>query len=217
MQHDLLIEMLNRLKLTAIRDQLDSLIDEAGRRELSIRESLSLFCEREIARKDERRIEMSIGLARFPFVRDLDGFDFAAQPSHKGAAIGRAVRRAGMHLLFLPQYSPRSQADRTAIRQAQGLATQGKRSVHCCRLASYRRTAPLLHVSRVQQLFPSRGIRFILNRSRFNGEPQIAVYVIEEDLAERGIDRGELVPGIKFLSHKALPALFAEYDIVSHW
>ena len=24
---------------------------------------------------------MSIGLARFPFVRDLDGFDFAAQPS----------------------------------------------------------------------------------------------------------------------------------------
>jgi hypothetical protein len=38
-----------------------------------------LFCEREIARKDERRIEMSVGLARFPFVRDLDGIDFAAQ------------------------------------------------------------------------------------------------------------------------------------------
>ena len=64
--------MLNRLKLTAIRDQLDSLIDEAGRRELTIREALALFCEREIARKDERRIEMSFGLARFPFVRDLD-------------------------------------------------------------------------------------------------------------------------------------------------
>ena len=40
-----------------------------------------MFCEREIARKDERRIEMSIGLARFPFVRDLAGSDFAAQPS----------------------------------------------------------------------------------------------------------------------------------------
>jgi hypothetical protein len=35
--------MLNRLKLTAIRDQLDSLIDEAGRCELTIREALSLF------------------------------------------------------------------------------------------------------------------------------------------------------------------------------
>ena len=81
MEHDHLVAMLNRLKLTAIRDQLDSLIDEAGRRELTIREALSLFCEREIARKDERRIEMSVGLARFPFVRDLDGFDLAAQPS----------------------------------------------------------------------------------------------------------------------------------------
>ena len=81
MEHDHLIAMLNRLKLTAIRDQLDSLIDEAGRRELTIREALSLFCEREITRKDERRIEMSIGLARFPFVRDLDRLDFSAQPS----------------------------------------------------------------------------------------------------------------------------------------
>jgi len=40
-----------------------------------------LLCEREIARKDERRIEMTLKLARFPFVRDLSGFDFAAQPS----------------------------------------------------------------------------------------------------------------------------------------
>ncbi len=65
MDQDPLIAMLNRLKLTAIRDQLDSLIDEAARRELTIREAVALFCEREIARKDERRIEMSIGLARF--------------------------------------------------------------------------------------------------------------------------------------------------------
>ncbi|MBP2307479.1 ATP-binding protein [Azospirillum melinis] len=79
--HDHLIAMLNRLKLTALRDQLDSLIDEAGRRELTIRESLALFCEREIARRDQRRIDMGFGLARFPFVRELAGFDFAAQPS----------------------------------------------------------------------------------------------------------------------------------------
>ncbi|HEU0283543.1 MAG TPA: ATP-binding protein, partial [Sphingomicrobium sp.] len=46
-----------------------------------LRETLALFCEREIARKDERRIEMAFGLAKFPFVRDLAGFDFKAQPS----------------------------------------------------------------------------------------------------------------------------------------
>ena len=80
-QHDHLIIMLNRLKLTALPDQLDSLIDEAGRRELTIRDALALFYERAIARRDQRRIDMSFGLARFPFVRDLAGFDFAAQPS----------------------------------------------------------------------------------------------------------------------------------------
>jgi DNA replication protein DnaC len=78
---DRLTEMLTRLKLTAVRDQLDGLLDEAGREELSLRETLVLLCEREIARKDERRIEMTLKLARFPFVRDLVGFDLAAQPS----------------------------------------------------------------------------------------------------------------------------------------
>jgi hypothetical protein len=33
MEHDHLIAMLNRLKLTGIRDQPDSLVDEAARRD----------------------------------------------------------------------------------------------------------------------------------------------------------------------------------------
>src|ERR1700756_5515409 len=78
---DRLTEMLTRLKLTAVRDQLDGLLDEAGRQDLSLRETLVLLCEREIARKDERRIEMTLKLARFPFICDLSGFDFSAQPS----------------------------------------------------------------------------------------------------------------------------------------
>jgi DNA replication protein DnaC len=79
--HDVLIEQLSRLKLTLIRDQLDSLLDEAARRELTLREALGFLCEREIARKDERRIEMGGKIAHFPTSRDLAGFDFAAQPS----------------------------------------------------------------------------------------------------------------------------------------
>jgi len=46
---------------------------------------------------------------------------------------------------------------------------------------------------------------------------KIPVFIVEEDLAERGIDSDELVPGVKLLSCRALPALFAEYEIVSHW
>jgi DNA replication protein DnaC len=73
--------MLTRLKLTGMRDQLDTLLDEATRRDLSARETVALLCEREIARKDQRRIEMALKLAHFPFLRDLTSFDFAAQPS----------------------------------------------------------------------------------------------------------------------------------------
>jgi DNA replication protein DnaC len=111
-EHDHLVTMLNRLKLTALRDQLDSLVDEAGRRELTIRDALALFCEREIARRDQRRIDMSFGLARFPFVRDLASFDFGAQPSIDKAqvreiATGRFIANGEAVLLLGPPGSAR--------------------------------------------------------------------------------------------------------------
>jgi DNA replication protein DnaC len=100
-------QMLGRLKLTAIRDQLDSLLDEAAQGELTLRETLALFCEREIARKDERRIEMAMSIAKFPYVRDLAGFDFKAQPSLdpkqiRDLATGRFIANGETLLLLGP-------------------------------------------------------------------------------------------------------------------
>jgi hypothetical protein len=46
---------------------------------------------------------------------------------------------------------------------------------------------------------------------------KIPVLVIEEDLAARGIERGELIPGIELISAKTLPKRMAEYDVVSQW
>jgi sulfur relay (sulfurtransferase) DsrF/TusC family protein len=46
---------------------------------------------------------------------------------------------------------------------------------------------------------------------------KIPVYVVEEDLTERGIAGADLVPGIKLVPRRSLPGLFAEYDLVSHW
>jgi sulfur transfer complex TusBCD TusB component (DsrH family) len=45
----------------------------------------------------------------------------------------------------------------------------------------------------------------------------IPVFVIEEDLVARGIERDELIPGVELLSLKMLPKRMAEYEIVSHW
>ena len=46
---------------------------------------------------------------------------------------------------------------------------------------------------------------------------KIQVYAIAEDLADRGIDRGELVAGVQLLSRSALPGIFADYELVAHW
>jgi sulfur relay (sulfurtransferase) DsrF/TusC family protein len=45
----------------------------------------------------------------------------------------------------------------------------------------------------------------------------IPVYVVAEDLADRGIERRELVPGVQPLSRTELPGLFAEYAVIAHW
>lgn len=105
--HEHLERMLTGLKLTAIRDQLDNLIDEAARADLTIREALTLFCEREIARKEQRGIEMSFGLAHFPYVRDIAGFNFDSQPSIDKAQVrelstGRFVANGEAVLLLGP-------------------------------------------------------------------------------------------------------------------
>ena len=105
--HEALVGMLGRLRLTVIRDQLDSLLDEAARRELTLREALAFLCEREVARRDERRVEMAMKIAHFPFARDLDGFDFAAQPSLdprqvRELATGRFVANGEAVLLLGP-------------------------------------------------------------------------------------------------------------------
>jgi len=46
---------------------------------------------------------------------------------------------------------------------------------------------------------------------------KIPVYVVAEDLADRGIERSELVPGVQLLSRTKLPGLFDEYALVAHW
>src|ERR1700752_2114695 len=46
---------------------------------------------------------------------------------------------------------------------------------------------------------------------------KIPVFVIEEDLAARGIERDELVPGVQLLSARMLPERMAESQLISHW
>ncbi len=46
---------------------------------------------------------------------------------------------------------------------------------------------------------------------------KIPVYVVEEDVAARGIEDRDLIPGIRPLSRAKVPEMCAEYTIVSLW
>jgi DNA replication protein DnaC len=105
--HERLAEMLDALKLTAIRDQLDRLLGEAARQELTLADALAMLCERELGRRHERRIEMGLSIAKFPAVRELSTFDYKAQPSLdskqiKDLAAGRWIGLGETVLLLGP-------------------------------------------------------------------------------------------------------------------
>lgn len=73
--------MLSRLRLGAIRDQLEGLLEEAAQRNWNLREALAWLCAAEVASKEQRRLAMAMIIAHFPCVRTLEGFEFEAQPS----------------------------------------------------------------------------------------------------------------------------------------
>lgn len=45
----------------------------------------------------------------------------------------------------------------------------------------------------------------------------VEVFFVEEDAAERGLERGDLIEGPKGVRRSALPTLLGRYDQVWHW
>ena len=106
-RHEHLTALLTRLKLTAVRERLDNLLDETTRRELTLREALVYLCEAEVAHKEQRRIDMGSRIAHFPYLRSLEDFDFSAQPALdprqvRELATGRWVANGDALLLLGP-------------------------------------------------------------------------------------------------------------------
>lgn len=48
-------------------------------------------------------------------------------------------------------------------------------------------------------------------------EKGVDVYIVEEDLAERGIVASALIAGVTAVSRKRLPTIFGAHDQIWHW
>jgi DNA replication protein DnaC len=80
-ESDQLRETLQSLKLESIADNLDALCDQAAKEEWSYATFLSQLLEEELSARDQRRLAVTTKMARFPFHKTLEQFDFAFQPS----------------------------------------------------------------------------------------------------------------------------------------
>ena len=48
-------------------------------------------------------------------------------------------------------------------------------------------------------------------------EKDVPVYVVQEDVEERGLSAGELLPGVRSINRTGIAKLFGEFDAVWHW
>ena len=72
---------LGRLKLPRMAECLDSLAEQAAKHEWTYLDFLDHLLEAEVSARSERDIAMKTKLAHFPFLKTLDQFDFAFQPT----------------------------------------------------------------------------------------------------------------------------------------
>jgi DNA replication protein DnaC len=74
-------EQMQRLRLIRLVDDLPALLQEASKKDLAYSDFLEEVLSREIAAKHERHTAMKTAMARFPFQKTLESFDFKFQPS----------------------------------------------------------------------------------------------------------------------------------------
>ena len=74
-------EHLQRLRLNTVRERLEALLQEASAKELSYADFLDRLLSEEVEAKTAKHVTMRTNLARFPFIKGLDSFDFRYQPS----------------------------------------------------------------------------------------------------------------------------------------
>jgi DNA replication protein DnaC len=80
-QLDRLAEHLRKLRLLKSGERLEAVLQEAAARELPYAEFLEQVLGEEVAAKTSKNIAMRTAMARFPFVKPLETFDFTYQPS----------------------------------------------------------------------------------------------------------------------------------------
>jgi DNA replication protein DnaC len=107
LQHERIQEQMQKLRLVRTAPTLSTMLEDAARRELSYSDFLEELLSAELAGKNERNTTMRVSMARFPFQKVLESFDFKFQPSIdarlvRELAAGRFIANGDNVLLLGP-------------------------------------------------------------------------------------------------------------------
>ena len=79
--HERVRDNLGKLRLERIAQVLDNVAEEAARANIPYLDFLDRLLEEEAAARYQRAVAFKTKMARFPFIKTLDQFDFSFQPS----------------------------------------------------------------------------------------------------------------------------------------
>src|ERR1700733_4112284 len=104
-QLERLQEHCHRLRLYQIENELTARLEQAAKKEVSYADFLDELLTAEVGSKTYKHHQMRIAMARFPFQKTLESFDFKFQPSIdpkliRELATGRYIQ-SGDNLLLL--------------------------------------------------------------------------------------------------------------------
>lgn len=83
-----LLAMLKRVKLPTVADVLPRFIERAAAESWSHRDFLAAIIAEEVAHRENTRVVRSSRLARFPYLKTIEEFDFTFQSSIKRSLLG---------------------------------------------------------------------------------------------------------------------------------
>lgn len=86
-QVERITEQMHKLKLVKTAEQIGALLQHASKKDLPYSDFLEELLTQELAAKAERHTAMKTSMARFPFHKSLESFDFKFQPSIEPKAI----------------------------------------------------------------------------------------------------------------------------------
>jgi DNA replication protein DnaC len=76
-----LVSLLEKMKMDHLSDRLDSVCEQASKKDLGYKEFLTEALDVEWKGRHQKGVETRLSLARFPCIKTLEQFDFSFQPS----------------------------------------------------------------------------------------------------------------------------------------